>query len=117
MTAPPILNLVIAGLGLALAAFSVAWTIQQRKLNHAQQTGRMFAEWWSTAVGKQLAAEAKLDRIHQQHVDAGKAAHAAERDMRLAVAERLKMLPVQPLRPRDEIAAEVRAARQARRAS
>jgi hypothetical protein len=37
--------------------------------------------------------------------------------MRLAVAERLKMLPVQPLRPRDEIAAEVRAARQARRAS
>lgn len=107
----------VAVIGFAAASFSLAWFIQQRKIDAAQRTGRLVADWWTAAVDKQLAAEAKLDLIHHQHVEAGKAAHAADKAKRLAVAEHLKMLPVQKLPPRDQIAAEVRAAREAGRAA
>lgn len=117
MTPPDIIAATTAVIGMSGIAFASAWFIQQRKIEAAQRAGRMFADWWTKAVDKQLAAEAKLDLIHHQHVEAGKAAHRAEREKRLAVAEHLKVLPVQPLTPRDQIAAEVRAAREARRAA
>lgn len=115
MTPPDIIAATTAAIGMSGIAFASAWFIQQRKIDAAQRTGRMFADWREKAVDKQLTAEAKLDLIHLQHVEAGKAAHKADKAKRLAVAEHLKMLPVQPLRPREVIAAEVRAAREAKR--
>lgn len=117
MTPPDIIAATTAAIGMSGIAFASAWFIQQRKIDAAQRTGRMFANWWTSAVDKHLAAEAKLDLIHHQHVEAGKSAHAADKAKRRAVAEHLKMLPVQKLPPREQIAAEVRAARQARRAA
>ena len=102
----------------AVAPPTIALYVVARQRDNARATANLFKDWWLAASDRALRAEARLDLIHHQHVDAGKASHDLtdeERALRDATTERLRNSPPTPLRPRAEIEAEVAALRAARK--
>lgn len=75
----------------------------------------LYRAWWERDSGKMIVAQAELDLIREQRREAGRQSHKAERALFRETAERIASLPAQPLRPRNEIEAEVAAIRAARR--
>lgn len=61
----------------------------KRDLATARQSANLFAAWWERDSGKMLIAQAQLDLIHQQHVDAGRKAHEPFRALRRETTEKL----------------------------
>ena len=59
----------------AAAAWRFTMLHYQSRLSAAKQSANLFAAWWERDSAKMLIAQAQLDLIHQQHVDAGKKAH------------------------------------------
>lgn len=59
----------------AAAAWRFTMLNYQSRLSAARQSANLFAAWWERDSAKMLIAQAQLDLIHQQHVDAGKKAH------------------------------------------
>ncbi|MGN6290419.1 MAG: hypothetical protein ACTHNA_14285 [Sphingopyxis terrae] len=59
----------------AAAAWRFTMLHYQSRLSAATQSANLFAAWWERDSAKMLIAQAQLDLIHQQHVDAGKKAH------------------------------------------
>jgi len=72
----------------AAAAWRFTMLHYQSRLSAAKQSANLFAAWWERDSAKMLIAQAQLDLIHQQHVDAGKKAH-----------EPWKALPIETTRP------------------
>lgn len=86
----------------------------QYRLNAANLSLATYKAWWERDSGKALIAQAELDLIAEQRRSAGRQSHKAERALFVDTALWLSDQPVQPLRPRAEIEAEVAARRAAR---
>lgn len=87
----------------------------QSRLSAARMSANLFRQWWERDSGKMLIAQAELDLIAEQRRSAGRQSHKVEKAVFVDTALWLSEQPVQPLRPRAEIEAEV-AARRAERA-
>lgn len=59
------------------------------RLNAATERLATYQAWWERDSGRAIVAEAKLDLIHQQHVDAGRKAHEPFRVLRRETTEKL----------------------------
>lgn len=100
------------------AGAAVAWHLTsdhyRSRLSAANQSLAIYKAWWERDSGKALIAQAELDLIAEQRRSAGRQSHKAERALFIDTALWLSEQPVQPLRPRAEIEAEVAARRAAR---
>lgn len=93
---------------LAMALFSSS------RLSAAIAEAARYKAWWERDSARAIVAEAENDLTRQQRIDAGRQSHKAERARYADTALWLSEQPVQPLRPRAEIEAEVAARRAAR---
>lgn len=59
------------------------------RLSEAKASEARYKAWWERDSGKMLIAQASLDLIHQQHVDAGRKAHEPWRALRRETTEKL----------------------------
>lgn len=73
----------------ALAACRFTALHYQSRLNEATASAALYKVWWERDSGKMLIAQAQLDLIHQQHVDAGRKAHEPWRALRRETTEKL----------------------------
>lgn len=73
----------------ALAACRFTALHYQSRLSEATASAARFKAWWERDSGKMLIAQAQLDLIHQQHVDAGRKAHAPFKALRAETTEKL----------------------------
>lgn len=106
-------TLALCALSSATAAGLTALCFRSR-LNAANQSLAIYKAWWERDSGKALIAQAELDLIGEQRRSAGRQSHKAEKALFVDTALWLSEQPVQPLRPRAEIEAEVAARRAAR---
>lgn len=86
MTWTSTLALCAASSGTAVALTALHF---QSRLNAARASANLFAAWWERDSAKMLIAQAQLDLIHQQHVDAGRKAHEPVRALRRETTEKL----------------------------
>lgn len=100
------------------AGAAVAWRLTSDhyrfRLSEATQRLATYQAWWERDSGKALIAQAELDLIAEQRRSAGRQSHKVEKARFADTALWLSEQPVQPLRPRAEIEAEVAARRAAR---
>jgi hypothetical protein len=73
----------------AAAAWRFTKLHYQSRLNEARRSANLFSAWWERDSAKMLVAQAQLDLIHQQHVDAGKKAHEPFKALRRATTEKI----------------------------
>lgn len=75
------------------AGAAVAWRFTalhfRSRLSEVTQQLATYKAWWERDSGKMLIAQAQLDLIHQQHVDAGRKAHAPFKALRAETTEKL----------------------------
>lgn len=88
MTYPLLESALWCGAGAAVAWRFTALHFQSR-LNEATQSLAIYKAWWERDSGRAIVAEASLDLIHQQHVDAGRKAHAPFKALRAETTEKL----------------------------
>lgn len=74
----------------AAAAWRFTMLHYQSRLSEARASAHLFKEWWLRDSGEMLIAKAQLDLIHQQHVDAGRKAHAPFKALRADTTEKLR---------------------------
>lgn len=110
MTLPAYLTIFFLG-SLFGAALMLVPLERALNLNKLQKEARKF--WFNQYLvvkSKAIDRQKRLDEIHAQHVAAGKARHAKER---ARIVETASAIPFQPLRPRDEVVADIRQRREA----
>lgn len=73
----------------AAAAWCFTMLHYQSRLSAATQSANLFAAWWERDSAKMLVAQAQLDLIHQQHVDAGRKAHEPWKALRRETTDKL----------------------------
>lgn len=73
----------------AAAAWRFTMLHYQSRLSAATQSANLFSAWWERDSAKMLVAQAQLDLIHQQHVDAGRKAHEPFKALRRATTDKL----------------------------
>lgn len=73
----------------AAAAWKLTALHYRSRLSEATASEARYKAWWERDSGKMLIAQASLDLIHQQHVDAGRKAHAPFKALRAATTEKL----------------------------
>lgn len=78
------------------------------KLDAVQNTALLFSQWW-------MKAEDRLEEAHQKHVRAGRTPHERRREQVKTVAAQIAISAPAPLRSREEIEKEGRAALAQRR--
>ena len=88
-TAYHALELALCSGAAALAAWRFTADHYQSRLSEATRSANLFKDWWERDSGKMLIAQAQLDLIHQQHVDAGRKAHAPFKALRAKTTEKL----------------------------
>jgi hypothetical protein len=96
---------------LTISGYAVAggvYIVMRLKLDAVRNTALLFCQWWMTA-------EDKLDEIHQKHVRAGRTPHERRREQVKQVAAQIAISAPAPLRSREEIEREARAALAKRR--
>lgn len=82
-------SILLASLASASTAAGLTYLYFQSRLNAARASANLFAAWWERDSAKMLIAQAQLDLIHQQHVDAGRKAHEPARALRRETTEKL----------------------------
>ncbi|WP_260581154.1 hypothetical protein [Sphingopyxis sp. PET50] len=73
----------------SLAAAGLTALYFRSRLSEARASANLFRMWWERDSAKMLIAQAQLDLIHQQHVDAGRKAHEPWRALRRETTEKL----------------------------
>jgi len=73
----------------AAAAWKLTALHYRSRLSEATASEARYKALWERDSGKMLIAQAGLDFIHQQHVDAGRKAHAPFRALRAETTEKL----------------------------
>ena len=88
--------------GAAIMMFVVIWTDLLRK--EQIKSTKLWFRLWMEAKDRADKAEARLAVIHEQHVEAGrKGGKTVHQQYRARIVEVARSLPLQPLRPRDEV--------------
>ncbi len=95
-----------AALMLLAVVRAESWRAQQRD-QAASKLERVRKNWnsmWLKEARRADRAEARLAVIHEQHVEAGrKGGKTVHQQYRARIVEVARSLPLQPLRPRDEV--------------
>lgn len=73
----------------SLIAAAITWVRCSYRLSEAVDEAGRYREKWIRDSGRMMIAQASLDLIHQQHVDAGRAAHAPFKALRAETTEKL----------------------------
>lgn len=79
----------------AAAAWKLTALHYRSRLSEATTSANLFKEWWIRDSAEMLVAKAQLDLIHQQHVDAGRKAHAPWKALRRETTEKLMQCVVE----------------------
>lgn len=82
-------SILLACAASSATAAGLTYLYFQSRLSAARASANLFAAWWERDSAKMLIAQAQLDLIHQQHVDAGRKAHEPARALRRETTEKL----------------------------